>query len=820
MSTNARLASSWFSLRVFSTVIALSSFLAVVIFMESTVIVAPEMKALNYLQRARYWMHGPIFDTQNLTLIAIDDQSVDPTYSPFSDPWGQGNWQTRGNYSLQLSILSLEIKIRPAVLAYDILFLPVEAPQIDTETQKRLTWLQQLRGVNLDQNAAILKKLSEVQLEGNQSIQNELFTIKDLREAGENAPYPVFAYTFTADARGLKNQRISPEEKQKMFETLRAEIIPEGLVQGGSTLYKTINPPASEIITGTDVGLGSINVLQDQDGIVQKVPLLYAVLDPVSGKTQYVCGLALRSLFAFWGIRIQDLKPVGSGFPSLQATAGKEVTIQTKEWVRRIPVDHDFKLLLNTRGRYRDVNALPFVDVTRYGLEMIQAVQDLKSGQNPNAAVTDRAQNISAQLKGKIALVAQASTGGGDIGNYAVDRNVPNAMAHLYVMDNILRDDTLREPSIFLKCLICGLIALASFFLYARGKVLSASSLLTLLFLIYPLTAILVMDHTGQVLPLLGPLLLAVILLIANTTYHYLNEVKQKRWISRMFSTMVSPKILDLMKDHPEAFSLKGKKMEATIFFSDLAGFTSISEKLSAEQLSALMNRYLTPMTDLILAADGSLDKYSGDGIMAVWGVPYPDPDHALKACRSALKQQERLLILAAEIRQELGIEISVRMGINSGQVSAGNMGSQTRFQYTVMGDAVNLAARLEPLGKFYDAKIILGQETQKLINPSLFILRCLDKIVVKGKSEPVLIYELVGESLELGKIPDWVQHYETALDHLWKRDWNGAKKFFLSSLNLREDVASRMMLARVDFYLLNPPEESWNGAYIRETKD
>ncbi|NJK91051.1 MAG: adenylate/guanylate cyclase domain-containing protein [Blastochloris sp.] len=273
---------------------------------------------------------------------------------------------------------------------------------------------------------------------------------------------------------------------------------------------------------------------------------------------------------------------------------------------------------------------------------------------------------------------------------------------------------------------------------------------------------------------------------------------------------------MDLVLESPEGLSLSGRKAEATMFFSDLAGFTSISEKLGAEELAQLLNRYLTPMTDIILEEDGYLDKYSGDGIMAVWGVPYPDPDHALKACRAALRQQDRLRELAAEIKAELGIEISVRMGINSGQVSAGNMGSERKMQYTVMGDPVNLAARLEPANKDYGTCIILAEETKKRLPETGPPTRLLDKMVVKGKTEPVLIYELLPGPIA----PLWVPDYEAGLRKLWSRDWDGASELFQRVLSQVQDVAAQGMLERIALYRREAPPPDWDGAHVRKFKD
>jgi adenylate cyclase len=558
----------------------------------------------------------------------------------------------------------------------------------------------------------------------------------------------------------------------------------------------------------------------DSGGVVRRVPLLYPVEDPDTGEIRYASSLALRSLLAYWKLQPRDFQASGTGLPSLSAVAGKEIVLRTATWFKRIPIDDQFRLLINARSRFLDTGAKPYADVTRYGMEL---VPELKSRDVPASVLEERsseARRIYDYLHGKIILVAQAFTGSGDIGSFPLEENTPNAMAHFYAMDNILRDDYLRDLSCGWQAFVCLVLAGLAVVCYWKLGTFKANVVLIFVLLLYPLLVIVSADHFGQVLPLIAPLLLLGVLLAANNFYVYLTEEKEKRQVRKMFSTMVSPHVLQLMDENPEAFALRGKKTEATMFFSDLAGFTSISEKVSAEALSALLNRYLTPMTDIILESDGYLDKYSGDGIMAVWGVPFPDKDHAVKACRAALLQQKKVRILADAVRTELGIEISVRMGMNSGKVSAGNMGSERKFQYTVMGDAVNLAARLEPVNKDYGTDIIIGHDTHVFLKESNLITRCLDKMIVKGKTEPVLIYELIGETITGEKVPEWIVTYETALSHFWRREWEEAEDFFRKTLDLHEDIAARLMLKRVDFYRTHPPEEGWTGAFVRLAKD
>jgi len=257
------------------------------------------------------------------------------------------------------------------------------------------------------------------------------------------------------------------------------------------------------------------------------------------------------------------------------------------------------------------------------------------------------------------------------------------------------------------------------------------------------------------------------------------------------------------------------------MFFADVAGFTTISENLEPSKLSELLNKYLSPMTEIIMKRDGYVDKYEGDLIMAEWGVPYPMKEHAVQACYSALEQQEKLKEIRPLLREEFGYEINVRMGINSGVVTAGNMGSKNRFQYTVMGDAVNLAARLEPANKDYGTSIIIGETTKSHLNDD-FVVRLLDMIVVKGKTKPINIYELVAlrSNVSDGRMRV-LKLYEEALRLHWARRWEDALKKLEEALAVdNSDCPCLTLKERILYYTQNPPSTGWMGEYVRENKD
>ncbi len=307
---------------------------------------------------------------------------------------------------------------------------------------------------------------------------------------------------------------------------------------------------------------------------------------------------------------------------------------------------------------------------------------------------------------------------------------------------------------------------------------------------------------------------------VGNVIYQFLSEQKEKKKIRGMFQTYMSPKVLKYLEDHPDAFSLSGEKREATMFFSDVQGFTTISESLSAEELSEVLNKYLSPMTDICMKYDGYVDKYEGDAIMCDFGVPMIDNDHALKACYATLDQQEKLLTLREEIKRDHNVDIIVRMGVNSGVVSAGNMGSSHRFQYTVMGDAVNQASRFEGANKQYGTFKMIGESTYALVKDHVEV-RILDRLVVKGKLVPITVYELICRKGEITKEQAQIRDLFTeAIETYWDRKWDEAIKKFEQAIAVTgEDPPSTVFISRCKAFKENPPAENWQGEFVMTTK-
>lgn len=319
-------------------------------------------------------------------------------------------------------------------------------------------------------------------------------------------------------------------------------------------------------------------------------------------------------------------------------------------------------------------------------------------------------------------------------------------------------------------------------------------------------------------IPVIVPLLGILLTYVGNVVYQFIAEQQEKRWIRNAFGHFLSPKVVNELMDNPGKLSLGGERRYLTVFFSDIQGFTTIAEKMEPEELSEFLNQYLSELTGIILSYEGIIDKYEGDAIMAEFGAPLPAENHASQACHAALDAQIRLRDLREEWAGKGLPEIWTRIGINSGVVALGNFGSQDVFDYTVMGDAVNIGARLEAANKQYGTSIMISESTRREVQDE-FTTRFLDLLVVKGKTEPVRVYELIGrkgdESPPLISDGRILEPYARGVDHYFNREWDAGIEAFREVLDIHEeDGPATLFLARCREYAENPPPDDWDGVF------
>lgn len=302
--------------------------------------------------------------------------------------------------------------------------------------------------------------------------------------------------------------------------------------------------------------------------------------------------------------------------------------------------------------------------------------------------------------------------------------------------------------------------------------------------------------------------------------FRYFSTEKARRTVKGVFENFMDPKVVrEVLKD-PDAIKLGGEEKVVTVFFSDIAKFSTISEKLSPAKLIEWLNRYLSEMTDIIMGYGGYLDKYIGDAIVAAFGTPLDQHDHAVKACYAAIDNQKKLAELSREFMAEGLGEIKARIGINSGVVLVGNVGSQNRLSYTIIGDEVNLGARLEAANKHFGTSTMISENTYELAKDYIEA-RELDIIRVVGKEKPVKVYELIDKNGETQKIKrELLEIYEKGLEEYRKREWQKALLLFLDALDKDpNDGPSQTYLNRCELYVQNEPPEDWDGVYTMQEK-
>ena len=438
------------------------------------------------------------------------------------------------------------------------------------------------------------------------------------------------------------------------------------------------------------------------------------------------------------------------------------------------------------------------------------------------------------KIKGKLVLIGTSAVGLNDIKTTPVSSVMPGVEVHAQVLESVLAGDQLVRPNYMtvaelLIAMVLGLLVII--FLPNLGPVmlvvvgaLFASLLAGASWYAYTQHKLLI-DFTY---PLLSTTAIYLTLIFSS----FVKEQAQRRQIRSAFGQYLSPALVEQLAQSPEKLVLGGEEREMTIMFSDVRGFTTISEsyKHDPQGLTALMNRFLTPLTNAILGRKGTIDKYMGDAIMAFWNAPLDDPQHEINACEAAVDMLERIdeLNQQRELEAEQGghvyIPLNVGVGLNTGTCVVGNMGSDLRFDYSVLGDSVNLASRLEGQSKEYGFPIIVGSKTALAAKEKFAILE-LDFIMVKGKKEPEVIYAIAGREdvAHSGRFQRLRNLTIEMLACYRGRDWEGALTAINRGRNSDDARTLRLLYdlyeARILSYQNNPPPDDWNGAFALLTK-
>lgn len=529
---------------------------------------------------------------------------------------------------------------------------------------------------------------------------------------------------------------------------------------------------------------GHFNPYTDEDGVTRRVPML------AEYEGAFYAPLSLAVVRA-----LLDAPPV-KVFYGEESVTDDHIGIEYLDVGSfKIPVDERLTALVPYRGPVGSFTYHSIVDVLQ-----------------------DRVHADA--LRDKIVLVGTTAPGLKDLRATPVGPVYPGVEVHANLIAGILDQSIKQKPSYVLGVeavllTLSGLLLamLLPFLNPARATAVSAA------FLAGVVGVNLWIFSEGLVLPLASGIALVAALFVLNMAYGFFVEARGKRQITGLFGQYVPPELVDEMARDPGRFSMEGESRDMTVLFTDVRGFTTISEGLDPKALSLLMNEFLTPLTEVIYRHRGTIDKYMGDCIMAFWGAPVPDADHARNAILAALEMQASLTALQPAFKARHWPEIRIGVGINTGRMSVGNMGSRIRLAYTVMGDAVNLASRLEGITKEYGADIIVGESTQQAV-PGIVFLE-LDRVRVKGKDVAVGIFEPLGAEGEVDATRLRERElFHAALGHYRAQRWDEAEAV-LRQLAAEPHAAKRCQtfIERIAYLREHPPGADWDGAFTFTTK-
>lgn len=583
-----------------------------------------------------------------------------------------------------------------------------------------------------------------------------------------------------------------------------AENIPHNSVAKAGRLWLDI-----PVIAQGTKHTGYFNAFQDNDGTLRWSNLIARY------GNQYVPSIALKTVMLAKNLGLLVKIDADEQNPGSTRISSLELTDpETAEPVKIIPVDGEGRMIINYAGGEK---SYPHLSAAELFNGKDTAIINRKIGSVEESVTV----NKSEWLKDKILLFGATAIGIYDLRVTPFAENFPGPEVHTNIMDNLLQENYLQKSSredlymmgviVLLGLALSGLI---SYLGAVIGMLLSVTALLG----VYYYDKLFLFKN-GIVTTIIFPIFLIGTLYVVLTFYKYLTEERKKKELKGTFAKYVSPSVVNEILKDPSNIELGGKKQRMSVMFSDVRGFTTISEKLEPTKLGDILNMYLTPMTRLVFDYKGTLDKYMGDAIMAFWGAPIFFPDHAIQACRCGLKMMEKLGELNKQF-EALGLpHIDIGIGINTGDMSVGNMGSDIVRSYTVMGDSVNLGSRLEGINKEYGTHIIISEFTYAEVKDH-FVCREVDWVRVKGKKLPVKIYELISEKTVDQKIKEKVEHFKSGFEYYHQKAWDKAIECFNLSLNVDpDDYTSKLYLKRCTNYKSEPPPEDWDGVFEMKTK-
>ncbi|MDZ7765312.1 MAG: adenylate/guanylate cyclase domain-containing protein [Melioribacteraceae bacterium] len=576
--------------------------------------------------------------------------------------------------------------------------------------------------------------------------------------------------------------------------------------RSNETMVRSISENYSNLFYNADSSIGIVQAVSDQDGVYRRyTPYVYSQVHDKKIPT-----FAYAALNKFYDK------------PSLY-TAGKKEDYFIYKNVE-IPEYGNSTILINYYGPNGTFPRIKFIDVLDDSefqtIDEIEFEIEINTWDNPEYGLKN-----SGIFKDKIVFIGSTMPEDKDLvpvsfssGSREGDNLLYGVEYHANAAQNFLDQNFLSRPNETIYTLLLIILTIGFFYLTSAAKrlktrrtfVVEIIAILLVIVSIYFMFefAIYLFSNQNLVIPFVYPAIAIVMGYVGSTTFEFFTERKRSSMMKGMFSQYVSENLVNELIENPDKLTLGGEKKVLTILFSDIAGFTSFSEGKKPEEVVAFINQFLDEMTDSVLNYNGTLDKYLGDSVMAFWGAPVNLPDHAELACKCALDMEQKLI----KLNDKWGganNEIKMRIGINTGEVLVGNIGGKKRFDYTVMGDNVNLASRLEGVNKNYNTSIIMSEETNEFVKSKL-ITREIDTVRVKGRAKPTKLFELMG--IRKSGLIEKYNDYHKGLEFYKSADFAKAIKLFEAEILKTNDPVSKIYLKRCEDLIANPPKDQWDA--------
>ena len=709
----------------------------------------------------RFLSRGPLPTSSSIVITMVDEKSLDR----------EGRWPwPRAKFADLIDRVSRD---GAKVIAFDIGFL-------EPDENSQLQLLDALERT-LTASRAASPELSAFLADARTRADND----RALAEAMRRSTASIVLGYFFHMRESRPDYEVTPEEIAEQLARINGSKYPLVTYRGGAgrrdAIPEAYAPEGNlPVLTAAASSSGYFSVKQDADGTVRWMPLV------IAGGDEFFPPL---SVVAAWHYLDR---------PQLMLRVGPYGVDGVQLGDRLVPTDESGRLLIDYLGPPK---TFPYVSIT-----------DVLAGSVP-----------AGTFKDKIVLVGAGATGIYDTRTTPFSPLHPGVEIHASVMDNLLSGRFIARPGWSEVYDVLAIVVLSTVAGLGLWRLSAFPSLLfvAVLFAAHVFVARELFVRFGVWLNIVYPLLALTATYVSITVYEFVSEQRERRRLRNAFGQYVAPVVVEALIKDPQRLQLGGEEKELTVLFSDLQGFTSYSERYTPQQMIELLSEYYARMTERVFASGGTLKEYVGDELMAIFGAPIEQADHAVRACAAALDMKAHRAAMTREWATIGRPPLIARTGVNSGRMLVGNLGSKYRFSYGVLGDNVNLGSRLEGMNKEYDTEILIGEGTAKLLG-NAFVLREVDQVRVVGKQKPVRIYELIGHAdaklapAELTALAE----YRVALDAYRAQRWTDALGHFESVLAKRSnDGPSRAMIERCKSYLEAPPAGDWDGVFVATRK-